>query len=356
MINFAVGPVQMEEQVRAIGAEQIPYFRTAEFSALMKENERIIKKLAKAPKEARAVFLTASGTAAMESAVMHVFSKKDKVLAVNGGSFGQRFVDLCRMHEIPFSELSVPYGKAVTQEMLRPFENQGYTGLLINIHETSTGVHYDLGLMASFCERNHLLFVVDAISSFLADAFSMEEEGVDVMIVSSQKGLACPPGISMLVLSERAMERVKENPTKSMYLDLKRALLDGERGQTPFTPAVGILLQMHERLKVLEESGVEAEVARVHELAEDFREKIRGLPLRIASESLSNAVTPLKPLHGHAFDIVTVLKEEYGIWVCPNGGELRDQIFRVGHIGALTKEDNTKLVSALKDMAERGLL
>lgn len=65
MINFAVGPVQMDEEIRAIGAEEVPYFRTPEFSAIMKENERLMKQFTGAPEDARAVFLTGSGTAAM---------------------------------------------------------------------------------------------------------------------------------------------------------------------------------------------------------------------------------------------------------------------------------------------------
>ena len=73
MINFAVGPVQMDEEIRAIGAEEVPYFRTPEFSAIMKENERLMKQFTGAPEDARAVFLTGSGTAAMEAAVMNLF-------------------------------------------------------------------------------------------------------------------------------------------------------------------------------------------------------------------------------------------------------------------------------------------
>lgn len=130
-----------------------------------------------------------------------------------------------------------------------------------------------------------------------------------------------------------------------------------ERGQTPFTPAVGTLLQIHARLQEIErQGGVQAEIRRTAELAADFREKIRDLPLEILSDALSNAVTPLRPLHGSAYAIFTTLKDEYGIWVCPNGGELKEKIFRVGHIGHLTKEDNTTLVNALKDMQARGLL
>ena len=98
------------------------------------------------------------------------------------------------------------------------------------------------------------------------------------------------------------------------------------------------------------------EIKKVSELANDFRNKIEGLPLQIVSDSMSNAVTPLHPLNVSAYDVFLTLKDEYGIWVCPNGGALKDKVFRVGHIGALTKENNSTLVNALKDMQKRGLL
>lgn len=357
MINFTVGPVQMDDEIRQMGAEQVPYFRTPEFSETMRDSERIVKELAGAGENSRAVFLTGSGTAAMEAAVMHVFSGEDKVLVVNGGSFGRRFVELCEIHQVPFTEISVPFGKDITEEMLRPYENQGYTGFLINVHETSTGVHYNMELVSEFCKKNHLFLVADSISSFLADPFSMEELGVQVMIAGSQKALACPPGVSILVLSKEAVKRIESHPSKCMYLDLKSALKNGERGQTPFTPAVGILLQIHARLKKLEENGgAETEIRKIGAIAKDFREKIKDLPLRIVSESLSNAVTPLEPLNGQAYSVFMTLKDEYGIWVCPNGGELQNKVFRVGHLGHLTAEDNSRLAEALKDLVKRGLL
>lgn len=142
-----------------------------------------------------------------------------------------------------------------------------------------------------------------------------------------------------------------------MYLDLRDALTNGVRGQTPFTPAVGTLLQIHARLKQIEASGgAESEQRKIAELAEDFRRKVAGLPFEIVSESLSNAVTPLHPTTASAYDIFLTLKDEYGIWICPNGGELAEKVFRVGHIGALTTEDNDTLIAAFKDMQKRGLI
>ena len=357
MINFTVGPVQSGPEVLELGAQQVPYFRTPEFSEVMLENEALMLKFAKAPENARAVFLTGSGTAAMEAAVMNVFTANDKVLLVNGGGFGQRFHELCEIYEIPFEEILLDTGKALTAEHLLPYENKGFTAFLVNIHETSTGVHYDGELIADFCHRNGLLLVVDAISSFLADEFKMKDWGVDVMITGSQKALACPPGVSVLVLSEQAVNRIRNNRVRSMYLDLKSALNNGLRGQTPFTPAVGTLLQINARLKALEKAGgVEAETERISCMAADFRKRIVHLPLDICSESLSNAVTPLMTRSCSAYDLFMTLKDEYGIWVCPNGGAMKDKIFRVGHIGALTMEDHNVLIHALEDLVQRGLL
>lgn len=345
------------DAVRAIGEEQVPYFRTAEFSETMKENEKLVKKFAKAPEGARVVFITGSGTASMEATVMNVFTPKDRVLVVNGGSFGHRFVQLCEIHDIPHTEIKLDMGCALTAEHLAPYEDKGYTGFLVNLDETSTGVLYDIQLISDFCHRNGIFLVVDSISSFLADPFDMAKLGVDVMITGSQKALACPPGISLIVLAPNAVERVCSREVKSMYFNLKDALKNGERGQTPFTPAVGILRQINARLREIEQAGgVESENRRMAELAADFRSKIADMPFTIVSQSLSNAVTPLHPHNVSAYDIFLRLKDEYGIWICPNGGDMADKVFRVGHLGAITTDDNTTLVEALKDMQRRGLL
>lgn len=357
MLNFTVGPVKSGEAVCALGAQQVPYFRTLEFSAVMLENERLMLEFAKAPAQSRVAFMTGSGTAGMETVVMNLLTPQDRVLVVNGGGFGQRFVDMLGLHGIPYTQIKLEYGKTLKPEQLAPYEDRGYTAFLVNVHETSTGVYYDLSMIGEFCRRNKMFLVVDAISSFLADELNMEAEGVGVMITGSQKALACPPGVSVLVLAPSALERLNHTPVKCMYLDLKSALKNGERGQTPYTPAVGTLLQINCRLREIRDNGgVERETAQIAALAADFRAKIEGLPLEICSESLSNAVTPLRPLNASAYDVFTLLKDEYEIWVCPNGGELRDTVFRVGHIGALSPADNTTLVNALKDLQTRGII
>jgi len=356
MINFTVGPVQSSEAVRAIGAEQVPYFRTAEFSQLMLENERLIKKFAHTTDDSRVVFLTSSGSGGMETAIMNCLNKQDKALVINGGSFGERFVELLTLHEIPFTEIKLEHGKALKPEHLASYEGKGYTAFLLQKHETSTGVHYDINLVSDFCKRNGCFLIVDTISTFLCDPFDMAALDAGVMITGSQKALACPPGIAVMALAPSALERIENNKCCCQYFDLKIALKNQDRGQTPWTPAVGVLRQINVRLKEIDAAGGDkAEIERTARLANYFRSKIKehNMPFEIISESLSNAVTPLHPTTQSANEIFLKIKDEYDMWICPNGGDMKDTVFRVGHIGCLAEADYDKLIDAFLDLREK---
>ena len=358
MINFTVGPVQICSEVSKIGGEQVPYFRTKEFSEIMLENERLMLELSNAPINSRSVFMTCSGTGSMEATIINTLNDKDKVIVVNGGSFGERFEQLLSMHSISHESIVLKRGEALKSDDLKKYDNKGFTSFVVNLHETSTGVLYDINLISEFCKRNDLFLIVDSISSFLADPFDMSASCVDVLITGSQKALACPPGVSIIVLSPKAIDRVNSNKPSCLYLNLSLALENQERGQTPFTPAVGILRQINYRLKQIhQDGGARFESEKIGFLASYFRKKIKDYPFDFFSKSMSNAVTSLRPRNGvSAYDIFLILKNEYDIWVCPNGGALKNSVFRVGHIGCLTTKDYDVLFSAFDDMIKRGLL
>ena len=115
MLNFTVGPVMSSNLVNEIGGQQVPYFRTSEFSEVMLKNESLIKKFAKAAENYRVIFLTGSGTAAMEATVMNIFTEKDNVLIINGGGFGHRFVELCQIQGDPYTEIILPPGEVLSK-------------------------------------------------------------------------------------------------------------------------------------------------------------------------------------------------------------------------------------------------
>lgn len=359
MLNFCVGPVQTDEAVRTIGSHQVPYFRTSDFSGVMQENERMMLDLMHAPSGSRCLFLTCSGTGSMEAAVMNLLSEDDKALVVRGGSFGSRFSRICDYHRIPHDDITLQPGHPLTQADLAPFDRDGYTAFLVNMDETSTGVLYDLPLISSFCRRHGLFLLVDAVSSFLADPLEMAEWGVGAVVTCSQKALALPPGLAFAVLAPEAQKRVERISCPSLYFDFKAYLLDGERGQTPYTPAVQTLLQLHARLEEIErEGGQEAEVRRCAALARYFRERAFGgaYPFSPFSLAPANGVTSIL---AHGFDahaLFEVLRKEYGIWICPNGGDLASTVFRVGHLGDLHERDYDTLCAAFDAVRERGLL
>lgn len=357
MLNFAVGPVPSSDAVRAIGALDVPYFRTPEFSQAMLENERMLCGLANAPEGSRAVFPTCSGTGAMEAAVIGLLNPAaDKAIVVDGGSFGHRFRLMLDLHGVPYTAVELEPGRPLTEADLDAVGAEECTAFLVNLGETSQGVLYDAGSIASFCREHGLFLIVDGISSFLADPFDMDGMGADVLITDAQKALACPPGVAPMVLSPRAVERANALPQPCMYLDLRDMLKNQERGQTPFTPAVTTLLQIHERLAVIEAAGgADAEVVRCAAVAADFRERLAasGLPFGMRLASPSNAVTYVESPVVSARALFSMLKDEYGIWLCPNGGERADVSFRVGHIGEHSLSDNALLVAALADASAR---
>lgn len=356
-LNFSVGPVLMDQEILEIGKNQIPYFRTEEFSKVMLENEKMMKNILYADEDTRAVFLTSSGTGAMEAAVINILNKKDKVLIINGGSFGERFVKLCSIYEVPYFEVKLNFGEALTYNHLKKYKDENITAFLVNIHETSTGILYDIDLISKFCKMKKCMLIVDAISSFLADEIKMKKYNINVLIVSSQKALALPPGISIIMLDKKAISIVRNNNLKSMYFNLNDYLKNGERGQTPFTPAVSILLQLNKRLKTIEKLGVENIINNTKALAYDFRNKIKVLPFKVLNENSSNAVTTLEVMNDvSAYNIFKYLKNKYNIFICPNGGDFKDKIFRVGHIGSLSFDDNNKLINAFIDMKKRGII
>ncbi len=344
---FTPGPVKMSQEIMDIGAVQTPYFRNSEFSSVVINCEQGLIDIVNAPKGSKVIFLTASGTAGMESVVMNLLNSDDNALVVNGGGFGARFVDICNVHEIPNTNFRVKNTNLSDINTLAP---QGeFSALIVNAHETSMGHLYDVTALGHYAQNNNMMHIVDAISMLVTDKLDMQKSNVDVVIASSQKGFALPPGLTMVVLSPNAIQRLQD--VKSLYFNFKDYLANGERGQTPYTPAVTIMLQLEERLKQIERrGGISQSIASAKEVSEYFRSSIKDLPLKVTTSFMPNAMTALTPTDGKsALDIVNDLEYQYKVMVCPNGGDEKDTIFRVSHMGDMSKEYTDVLIDALYD-------
>ena len=218
-----------------------------------------------------------------------------------------------------------------------------------------------MNLIGDFCKRNNLFLFVDAISGFMADELSMKKMHINAAITGSQKALGLPPSMSFTVMDTDAIERCQRINVRNLYLNYPDYLKNGERGQTPFTPAVGTLIQLNEKLKRIELSGGIAHQNTIaREKAEYFRNRVRSLPFKLfsATKDSSNCVTALCPTNPNvnAHKLFEIIKDEYGIWVCPNAGDMAEKVFRVGHIGSITYEEIDLLVNTFFDLQKRKLL
>ena len=345
---FTVGPVMMRKETLLQSAMQLPYARTEDFSNMMFDIERMLKQLVQAKEEDKVFILTGSGTCAMEAVVASCFDTSDHVLVINGGSFGERFVELCELYNIPHTVLTLAFQEALTKQHLEAYADMEFTSILVNVHETSTGQLYDLGLLKAFAKEKGIPIVVDAISAVLADDLHMEDDGLDVVILSSQKSLALAPGLAMVVMRDTFFNQYALGKSaRTMYLNLVSYEENMRRGQTPFTPAVGILITLWERLKQIEKDGVGHEQYQIQERAQYFRTLCKQYGFVVpATYALSSALTPVYFEEGGAKELYAYL-EKKGIYVTPSGGELADKLIRVGHIGDLQLSDYDELIQEM---------
>ena len=340
MKQFIVGPVEMYPSTKRILEKGYTYFRTQEYGDMVKE---CLKKVAEMMGAANSttIYLAASGTGAMDAVVDNCMTGNDKALVINGGSFGHRFCELLEWYKIPYDSIDLAWNEVVSAKDFEPYENKGYTALFVNLDETSSGKLYDIELISDFCKRNNLYLIVDAISAFLADDYDMEKYGIDVTIISSQKGLCLSPGMSIVSFSQRMVDKInKEGKPNSYYFDFKPYFKNIERGQTPFTTTVSIMYELKDMLELIEKAGGKDKwIKSLQDKAEYFRSKAKNIGLTIPDYPKSYTLTPVYFEDINASDVVKELRERYELFVNPCGGKMADRLLRVAHIGNTTKED-----------------
>lgn len=335
-----VFPGNIEDSILQIGGKPFPYMRTAQFSELVKDCEQMLLQLIHCP-GGRVIFYTASGTGAMDAVVSNYVSTFKKAFVIAGGSFGYRWKSLCDYYSCPNEIFEVPFARDIDYERLEERIRVSRPDVfLCQHHETSTGQLFDLKKISAICKKYQVSLVVDVISSFLSDELDMQSLGIDICITSSQKGLNIAPGLSFLFLSPEVQK--KDFAHKSFYFDFQENLKNLERGQTPYSPATTLFLQLHARLKADVVLGAEAIIASVRQKALYFRNLCQQYGWEVPAEVPSNCITGFfVPKNG---DILfkELLKDD--IYIMPGG---TPNYFRVSHLGVQTEEDLDDLASRI---------
>ena len=347
---FTVGPVQPYPELSEVYKKDIPYFRTTLYGDLVLRNISRLAQHLNLSADGRILYYASSGTGAMEATIDNCLTPNDNVLVINGGTFGHRFCELLQHYHINHTPINLSWDEALTYNHLSAYDNKGYSALLVNLHETSTGQLYDIKILSDFCRRNNTLLIVDAISTFLADAYDMEGYNIDVTIFSSQKALCLSPGAAFIALSKRALQRLNNHP-RSTYFDFTNYLNNLTRGQTPFTPAVNIMYEMDAMLcKIEREGGLKKWLEVIGLKCHYFRKKIQESGFHINQHyTLSNMMTPIYTGQANAYEVFQYLAKHHSIYVNPCGGILAEKMLRISHVGNTSIQDIDILVNRLNE-------
>jgi aspartate aminotransferase-like enzyme len=347
--NFTPGPIPMDENIKNLLTEDLPYFRTDTFSRTLLTCESGLLEEFNAPVGSRVIFLTASGTAAMDATIQNLIPPHETSLVINGGGFGARFVEILNRQNKDYIEFFPDDGQDIDFDR---FSTKDTNNVIVNGHETTTGVLYDVNALGKITHSEGKNLIVDAISMSLTENIDMTKDFIDCLILSSHKALGLHPGMSFIILNKKLVKKVLDNKFahSSLYFDFSSYLVDGERGQTPFTPAVGIILQLEKLLQNIKLNEVGHYYNRAKYIATYFREKIRQLPVTIFSNALPNAMTPILLDEGYNAHAIAQELNKKKIFVTPSGGHLKARLLRISHMGNQTIEDVDVLVYELKQL------
>jgi aspartate aminotransferase-like enzyme len=332
------GPVRIHPRVlRAMSFSSVNH-RGDYFHRRVGEIREMLPMLFGAP--GHQAILSGSGTAGLEATYSALLRPDDRVVVLSNGNFGERGDEIARRYSNHVTTISAPWGHPVPLESLAAELEKGEVRAVITVHnETSAGFASDLAAIAPLVRKSGAFFLVDGVSSVAGLPVRIQEWGIDGIVTGSQKGLAAPPGLALVHLSDRAFAEVRP---RTVYLDLASHFKSLEKNDTPWTPAVPLFLALHEALLLLREEGLEARLARTHALAEATRAAVDALGLELFAERryASDTVTAIKIPDG--MDEASVRKgllNTYNVEVQGGQGAYRGKIFRIGHMGIASWSD-----------------
>lgn len=347
---FTPGPTPIPETVMLKMAEPIIHHRNPEFNEILTRVNKNLKVLFQT--EQPVLTLTASGTGGVESTFVSLFSPGDTIIAANGGKFGERWVKMPKAFGMNVVEIKVEWGKAPTAEqVLAALKANPSAKAVYLVHsETSTGAATDVKTLAKLIRENsNALVCVDGITAVGAHEMRFDEWGIDVCVTGSQKGLMIPPGLAFVALSQRAVAAMESSKMPRFYFDLKKALKSYQDNDTPWTPAVSLVIGVDAALQQIVQEGMENVWARHQRLANAIRAGVTGAGLKLFSEFPSYAVTPVWVPDGVEWKKFNkTLKGKYGITIAGGQDEYKDRIFRISHLGYYDELDMITMIGALE--------
>ncbi len=346
------GPTPCRKEILDAVSRQMMNYRGPEMGVLLR---RIVERLRRyLDTDYEILLLTASGTGAMESAVVNLLSPGERVVGVSAGAFGERFCAITEACGASLRRIEVEWGRAADPDALRQVlrEEKDCRVVLLTHNETSTAILHPLEELCRVVrEETDALLVVDAISSLGAAPLPMKAWNVDVVITGSQKAWGVPPGLAMVFVAPRVWEATERATLPRFYLDWRRYRKAAEHRTFPFTPALSVLYGLDVSLGLMLEEGAEAVFARHASIAAHTRERLEaiGFPLFADPMFASPTVTAIDMPQGvEAGALADRLRTKHDTTLAGGQGKLAGKILRLGHLGWVTQAEMDQALDALQ--------
>lgn len=343
------GPTPIPNEVALAMSETMIHHRTPQFNKVFEEARQGLKKLFGTKGDV--LILASSGTGAMEAAVANLFSPGDKVLVVNGGKFGERWLNIASAFGLNPIEIKVEWGKVVK---INDVERQlglhpDIQSVMIQASETSTTVLHPVKDIAKLTENGPLL-LVDGVTAVGVLPVPLDEWGIDALVTGSQKALMLPPGLGFIALSDRAWQRTKKAKLPRFYFDLNLERKNQAKGSGAFTPAVSLIFGLRASLAMMAREGFDRVYARHARLARATRAAATAMGLKLlAPESPSPAATGIfLPPGLDADKVLDYLRDQMGVVLAEGQDQLKGKVIRIAHVGYMGAFDVITAIAALE--------
>lgn len=346
------GPTPVPHSVLMAGAAPMINHRGPEFGEALMEATESLKRVFQT--QHRAFILTGSGTGGLEAAIVNTLSPGDLVLSVSIGAFGDRFASIAKTFGVSVENLNFEWGTAADPEKIRARlaadTQEQIKAVLITHNETSTGVTNDLATIGPIVREHGALLLVDGISSLVAIDCQTDAWCLDLVVAGSQKAFMIPPGLVFIAINDRAWAAMEKATLPRFYWDLGKAQDYLDLKQTPWTPAVPQVFQLREALRILHAEGLQACFARHAHQAGAVRAGVKALGLKLFAEAAgaSNAVTSVRKPDGIEIAALRkLLLQKHNVVLAGGQQRLKDDIFRIGHLGHVSESDIVATLAAL---------
>jgi alanine-glyoxylate transaminase/serine-glyoxylate transaminase/serine-pyruvate transaminase len=358
-IRTLLGPGPSPVNPRVLEALSLPVVGHLDpkFLEIMDQSMAMLREVFQT-KNRLALPMSGTGSAGMETCFVNLLEPGDKVLIGVNGVFGTRMVDVAQRCGAQVDRVEAEWGTALdAQQFKTALAKKNYRLAAVVHAETSTGVLQPLDDIAKLVRESGALLLIDAVTSLGGAPVRVDELGIDACYSGTQKCLGCPPGLSPVTFSERAVEVVRKRKTKvqSWYLDLSmiEKYWSSERVYHHTAP-ISMNYALHEALRIVLEEGLEKAWQRHRRVHETFVREMRKLELEpaVAEAIRAPMINAVKIPDG--VDDAKVrqrLYDEFDIEIGAGLGPLKGKIWRVGLMGHGSRVENVEILSkALKQL------